>query len=472
VLHLDLDAFFAAVEQRDKPSLRGKSVVVGGIGQRGVVATASYEARRFGVRSAMPAHEARRRAPHAAFLAGRFDAYRAASQVVMGILRDLSPTVEPLSLDEAFVDLALASRPVELTDPGLRRLVTDLKAEVAAATGGLTASVGVGSSKFIAKLATELGKPDGLVVVAPGAEVGLIEPLPVSVIPGVGPVTAEKLQRIGVRTVADLQRVSTTELAQILGKAHAQGLSDLAYARDDRPVEPERETKSISVEDTFETDLVHRDTLAAICDRHARQVAARLRGAGLFARTVTVKIRRHDFSTHTRSTTLQSPIDAPDAIAGLARGLLDAIDLTDGIRLLGVGVAGLTEVLQDQLFALDGPAGDGVGDVAAVVEPEAASNDSDRVAVAGVTGRRGHRWLPGADVEHTEHGRGWVWGAGLGRVTVRFETWQTGPGPVRTFAEDDPALSRVEPLRYRPGCLPDDDSGSDRLASTSPRNNP
>jgi DNA polymerase-4 len=300
----------------------------------------------------------------------------------------------------------------------------------------------------------------------------LIEPLPVSVIPGVGPVTAEKLQRIGVRTVADLRRVSTNELAQILGKAHAQGLSDLAYARDDRPVEPERETKSISVEDTFETDLVNRDTLSAICDRHARQVAARLRGSGLYARTVTVKIRRHDFSTHTRSTTVQSPIDAPDAVAGLARGLLDAIDLTDGIRLLGVGVAGLTEVLQDQLFDLDrAPA-----DAAAVDEPGAAasdtSDDSDRVAVAGVTGRRGHRWLPGADVEHTEHGRGWVWGAGLGRVTVRFETWRTGPGPVRTFAVDDPALSRVDPLPYCPSYLPDDDSEPGRLASTSPRNSP
>ncbi|HYI58433.1 MAG TPA: DNA polymerase IV [Microlunatus sp.] len=470
VLHLDLDAFFAAVEQRDKPSLRGKAVVVGGIGQRGVVATASYEARVFGVRSAMPAHEARRRAPHAAFLAGRFDAYRAASRVVMGLLRDLSPAVEPLSLDEAFVDLAQASRPVELTDAGLRRLVAELKAELAAATGGLTASVGIGSSKFIAKLATELGKPDGLVVVAPGAEVPLIEPLPVNVIPGVGPVSREKLQRIGVRSVADLQRVSTTELAQILGKAHAQGLTELAYAHDDRPVEPERETKSISVEDTFETDLVDRHTLTAICDRHARQVASRLRAAGLFARTVTVKIRRHDFSTHTRSTTLQSPVDSPDAIAGLARGLLDSTELTGGIRLLGVGVAGLTEAVQDLLFDLDDPPA-----APAIEASETATPNDEQVPVAGVTGRRGHRWLPGADVEHTEHGRGWVWGAGLGRVTVRFETWQTGPGPVRTFAEDDPGLSRVEPLPYRSGGVlysPDPAAAPDRLAETRPRNSP
>jgi len=481
VLHLDLDAFFAAVEQRDKPSLRGKAVVVGGIGQRGVVATASYEARRFGVRSAMPAHEARRRAPHAAFLAGRFEAYRAASHEVMSILRELSPAVEPLSLDEAFVDLAQARRPVELTDAGLRRLVGELKAEVAAATGGLTASVGIGSSKFIAKLATELGKPDGLVVVAPGAEVPLIEPLPVSVIPGVGPVTAEKLQRIGVHTVADLQRVSVAEVAQLIGKAHAQGLTDLAYARDDRPVEPERETKSISMEDTFETDLVDRATLTAICERHARQVAARLRSAGLFARTVTLKLRRHDFSTQTRSTTLRSPIDTPDEIARLARGLLDAVDLTGGIRLLGVGVAGLTEVVQDQLFdergndPTDSPdSADESGTVRQSAAGSVAESESGvggqngagaevpvagvtgpDIPVAGVTARHGHRWLPGIDVEHDEHGRGWVWGSGLGRVTVRFESWQTGPGPVRTFAEADPALHRADPLPYRPRCAVD-----------------
>ena len=473
VLHLDLDAFFAAVEQRDKPSLRGKAVVVGGVGQRGVVATASYEARRFGVRSAMPAHEARRRASHAAFLTPRFAAYRRASDQVMEILRSLSPAVEPLSLDEAFVDLAQAREPVELTDPGLRALVAELKAAVGAATGGLTASVGIGSSKFIAKLATELGKPDGLVVVAPGAEVPLIEPLAVSVIPGVGPVTLEKLQRIGVRTVADLQQVSVLELSQILGKAHAQGLADLAYARDDRPVEAERETKSISVEDTFETDLVDRPRLTAICERDARQVVTRLRAAGLFARTVTVKIRRHDFSTQTRSTTLRSPTDSPDAVVGLARGLLDGIDLTGGIRLLGVGVAGLTDALQDQLFELDDPGHDGsTGGAASGDQPAPAvqeeSADAGDDGVSDLTGRRDRRWAPGLDVEHSEHGRGWIWGSGLGRVTVRFESWQTGPGPVRTFSTEDPSLSRAEPLPYRA----DEASAPPAAAATNPRNNP
>ena len=191
VLHLDLDAFFAAVEQRDKPSLRGKPVIVGGVGQRGVVSTASYEARVFGVRSAMPMHEARRRCPHAAFLSGRFGAYRQASGIVMGLLRELSPLVEPLSLDEAFVDLAVGDR--SLAPEAVLAEVATLRARLTEATGGLTASVGVGSSKFIAKVASELAKPDGVRLVAPGTEVETIAPLPARAIPGIGPVTMEKL---------------------------------------------------------------------------------------------------------------------------------------------------------------------------------------------------------------------------------------------------------------------------------------
>jgi DNA polymerase-4 len=187
---------------------------------------------------------------------------------------------------------------------------------------------------------------------------------------------------------------------------------------------------------------------------------------------VTIKIRRHDFSTQTRSTTLRSPIDSPDAIARLARGLLDGIDLTGGIRLLGVGVAGLTDALQDHLFELDEPvpaSGDGPEpDETAMSGAAETTGGVEGVGAAELSGRRAHRWPPGVDVQHTEHGRGWVWGAGLGRVTVRFETWQTGPGPVRTFADDDPALHRAEPLDYRP-----DGTGSAPVAAaTSPRNSP
>ena len=426
ILHLDLDAFFAAVEQRDKPSLRGKPVVVGGIGQRGVVATASYEARVFGVRSAMPAHEARRRCPHAAFLAGRFAAYRTASDQVMTTLRDLSPLVEPLSLDEAFVDLRAASRPVTFDDPGLAELVRSLKAEVSRVTGGLRASVGIASSKFMAKVATELAKPDGLRIVAPGEEVELLAPMPVGVIPGVGPVTAEKLRRVGLHTVADLQRVERSELVSIIGRAHAESLLELASARDDRPVQPEREAKSISVEDTFEVDIVDSGALRRLIERDAAQVSARLSAARLFARTVTLKVRLHDFSTHTRSRTVADPTDRADQINDIAGSLLAGVDTTGGVRLLGVGVAGLTDVIQERLFEPDEPAEDRLEPEPSVDEP--------------LPGRRLRRWLPGADVRHDDFGPGWVWGSGRGRVTVRFETRDTPPGPVRTFADDDPAL--------------------------------
>jgi DNA polymerase-4 len=432
VLHLDLDAFFASVEQRDKPSLRGKPVVVGGLGQRGVVATASYEARIFGVRSAMPTHEARRRCPHAAFLVGRFGAYHAASRQVMEVLRRLSPLVEPLSLDEAFVDLRTATEAVDFSRPGLERLIKKVKDEVRAATGGLTGSVGVASSKFVAKVATELAKPNGWSIVAVGRELELLRPLTVGVIPGVGPVTQEKLRRIGIHTVADLQSSAFDELAQVIGKTQAQALVDLAYARDDRPVEPDRETKSISVEDTFETDLVARDELATILLRDARQVASRLRAAGLFAHTVSIKVRLHDFSTLTRSRTLLSATDRADVIGSVATSLLSGVDATGGVRLLGVGVASLTDVLQDDLFAADHSVEDPTSDD---VLADHLSHEEQRV-------RPG--WPAGVDVEHDQYGSGWVWGSGLSRVTVRFETRDTPPGPVRTFASDDPALHRVE----------------------------
>ena len=433
MLHLDLDAFFASVEQRDKPSLRGKPVVVGGLGQRGVVATASYEARVFGVRSAMPTHEARRRCPHAAFLAGRFGAYRVASRQVMDVLHRLAPVVEPLSLDEAFVDLRAATTAIDFSRTGLELLIGQLKDEVRATTSGLTASVGVGTSKFIAKVASELAKPDGSSIVEAGRELELLRPMKVAVIPGVGPVTQEKLHRIGIHTVADLQGCAPDELVQVIGKTHAQALLELAYARDDRPVEPDRETKSISVEDTFETDLVSRHELDLILLRDARQVAGRLRAARLFAHTVSIKVRLHDFSTFTRSRTLLSATDRAEVIGSVATALLSAIDATGGVRLLGVGVAGLTDVLQEDLFA---------GETSGVPPTEEVIDDHPTHEKQPA--RQG--WPPGLDVEHDQHGRGWVWGSGLGRVTVRFETRETPPGPVRTFAYDDPALHRVDPF--------------------------
>ncbi|WP_432478769.1 DNA polymerase IV [Nocardioides sp. GXQ0305] len=428
VLHLDLDAFFAAVEQRDKPSLRGKPVVVGGVGGRGVVSTASYEARRYGVRSAMSTREARSRCPHAAFLSGRFHAYTSTSRAVMAALREVSPLVEPLSLDEAFVDLAAAELP-DLEVATVRDAGERLRARVREVTGGLTASVGIGTSKFIAKVASDLDKPDGLVVVTPGTERELLRPMHVTVIPGVGPATAERLRRAGIHTVSELESVTRDELVRLLGKAHGAGLHALARAEDDRSVVAERETKSVSVEGTYDTDLTDRRLLEGLLTRQAGQVAERLRKHGLSGRTVTIKVRLHDFTTLNRSTTLTSPTDHPATIGRLARSLLAELDTSDGVRLLGVGVSGLADWIQEDLF----------GDEDDDEPPE------ETASVVEATAGRRPTWAPGTDVVHDELGRGWVWGSGRGVVTVRFETAETDPGPVRSMPVDDPALRAWHP---------------------------
>ncbi|MCC2592393.1 DNA polymerase IV [Tessaracoccus sp. OS52] len=432
ILHLDLDAFFAAVEQRDKPSLRGKPVVVGGAGPRGVVATASYEARRFGVRSAMPGTEARRRAPQAAFLGGRFDAYRQSSRIVMALLREISPLVEPLSLDEAFVDLAASNW--DLGD--VEEHVTRLRAELAERTGGLTASVGVASSKFLAKLASEAAKPDGFRVIRTGEELDFIAPLPVRAIPGVGPVTEQKLITIGMYTVEDLRGADPAELTRELGRAAGEALAQLAFARDDRPVSAEREAKSISTEDTFPVDIKDRGELETILRRDALQVARRVQAAGLFARTISVKVRMGDFTTISKARSLAGATDRVEVITGVGGELLAEVDVRGGVRLLGIGVSNFTRAAQEQLFDDESE------------RPVGPTETMREVAVSGV---RGSGYYPGADVEHDAHGRGWVWGAGLGRVTVRFETRETGPGPIRTFKEDDTALRPATELPDLPG---------------------
>ncbi|GGD19288.1 DNA polymerase IV [Nocardioides daphniae] len=424
ILHLDLDAFFAAVEQRDKPSLRGRPVIVGGTGGRGVVATASYEARTFGVRSAMSTREARARCPHAAFLSGRFHAYRASSRLVMSALREVSPLVEPLSLDEAFVDLAAADLP-DLSLDTVTQVAEDLRARVHEVTGGLTATVGVASSKFMAKVASELDKPDGLTVVAPGTELELLWPMHVRVIPGVGPATVERLRRDGIHTVADLARASEEEVVRLLGKAHGHGLHRLAHGLDNRAVVPEREAKSVSVEDTYSEDVTDRLLMEGLLARQAGTVARRLATARQSGRTVTIKVRLHDFTTLSRSSTLDSPTDDAQVIARTARRLLGEVDTTGGVRLLGVGVSGLADWIQEGLF----------GDE---VEEEAP------ISLDAAPPSRRPAWAPGSDVVHIEHGPGWVWGSGRGVVTVRFETAETGPGPVRSFSLDDPELTLLE----------------------------
>ncbi|TKV56795.1 DNA polymerase IV [Nakamurella flava] len=436
VLHLDLDAFFAAVEQRDKPSLRGKPVVVGGTGGRGVVATASYEARAYGARSAMSSVEARRRCPPGtAFLGGRFNAYAITSRVVMDILGELSPLVEPVSVDEAYVDLAAGGHATDFD--ALTGLARDLKHRIFTATGGVRGSVGIASSKTLAKIGSELDKPDGLRIVPPGSELDVLHPLPVRALPGVGPVTGDRLAAVDVRTVGDLYAQPLTDLIALLGQAHGDQLYRLARAQDPRPVVPEREVKSVSAERTYSTDLTDLPTLEREIGVLAQRVVTRLRADGTAGRTVTLKFRRYDFTTLTRSTTLPRPVDDARTVTDLARRLLMGIDRTGGVRLLGLGVSGLVTDLQGDLFAADPVP---VTDVEESVLPPVA--DPAPVPTVPV-------WQPGQDVEHTGMGRGWVWGSGLNRVTVRFEGPLTGPGPVRTFAADDPDLAPADPPDWR-----------------------
>jgi DNA polymerase-4 len=393
----------------------------------------------------MSTGEARRRCPPGtAFLGGRFAAYRRTSDVVMALLQELSPLVEPASLDEAYVDLA-AGEGHDLSVEGVTALGRSLKERIAEATGGVTGSVGIGSSKLMAKIASDLDKPDGLVVVEPGTELDVLHPLPVTRLGGVGPATAERLHQIGVKTVGDLAGRSLTDLVALAGRAHGGGLYALARAEDDRPVVADREVKSVSHEETFERDLTDLGVLNAEIDSMAARVGARLRGSAHSGRTVTLKLRRYDFTTITRSQTLPQPTDDAHLIAATARRLLAEAGTSGGLRLLGVGVSGLSLYAQGDLFAEeDEPEDDAAADgLTPVREVHAPAVDAP-VPVE-------KRWWPGQDVRHDELGPGWVWGRGLGRVTVRFEGPLTAPGPVRTLPADDPALHAADPPDWRAG---------------------
>ncbi|MFD9497352.1 DNA polymerase IV [Streptomyces sp. NPDC060005] len=453
ILHLDMDAFFASAEQASKPSLRGKAVVVGGLGPRGVVSTASYEARVFGVNSAMPMAQARRRAPNAAYLVPRFALYKEVSEQVMGLLRALSPLVEPLSLDEAFVDLEAGGTAWD--ERSARLAGVKLRADIRAVTG-LTGSVGLAASKMLAKIASEQAKPDGLVLIDPGTERELLGPMSVRTLPGVGPATGDHLRRAGITTVEEIAEAGEDELVRLLGKAHGHALFAMALARDDRPVVSDRETKSVSVEDTYDVDIHDRVRVGLEVARLADRCVRRLRGAGLSGRTIVLKVRRYDFSTLTRSETLRGPTDDPGVVQEAAARLLEGVDTTGGVRLLGVGVSGLADYTQEDLFAQAQAQAQAHAEAVAAAEPSAQEHaEAEPEGPAG--GKEPaveRRWSAGHDVRHAEFGHGWVQGSGLGRVTVRFETPYSEPGRVRTFRTDDPRLEPADPLPLvepRPG---------------------
>lgn len=336
ILHVDLDAFFASVEQRDNPELRGRPVLVGGTGSRGVVAAASYEARAYGCHSAMPSAVARRLCPDAVFVKGSFERYREASDAVFAIFEEFTPLVQPLSIDEAFLDVTGSERllgsPVEIAGA--------IRARIKESTE-LTASVGVAPNKFLAKLASDLKKPDALVVLEPETYQRVLDPLPVTKIWGVGPSAEQSLARLGIRTIRELRETPAETLRARFGDFGAH-LRELAHGRDDRPVHTDREAKSISHEQTFGSNLTHPDDVRAVLVDQAEQVGRRLRRHGRFARTVTIKIRFGDFETVTRSETLGEATDQTGVIAREARALFDAWAFRP-VRLIGCGVSQLTD---------------------------------------------------------------------------------------------------------------------------------
>ena len=348
ILHVDMDAFFVSVELLDRPELRGRPVVVGGDGDRGVVAAASYEARAFGVRSAMPSVQARRLCPQAVFVAGRHSRYAEVSGRVMAIFRDVTPLVEPLSLDEAFLDVAAAERRL-----GPAPAIAAQIRERVLAEERLTCSVGVAGTKFVAKLASEAAKPSasptgpvpgpGVRVVEPERTLSFLHPLPVQALWGVGPATLARLGRMGVATVGDLAALPEANVVAALGRSQGRHLHALANGRDPRVVEPDRRVKSIGHEETYARDHHRRGPLERELAGFADAVAARLRAQGLVGRTVQIKVRFGDFTTITRSASLPTAVDDAPTLLRTARGLLDQVDPTPGVRLLGLSVSGLVD---------------------------------------------------------------------------------------------------------------------------------
>ncbi len=364
ILHVDMDAFFASVEQRDNPELQGKPVLVGGDGSRGVVAAASYEARKFGCHSAQPTVIAKRLCPNAIIVSGRHSDYRAVSKQVFEILERFSPAIQPISIDEAFLDVTgstkLFGSPTEIAKQ-IRALI---KQETQ-----LTCSVGVAPNKFLAKLASDMDKPDGLTVIHPDRIQQTLDPLPINKLWGVGQSTERTLNALGIRTVKDLRAHPLESLQSRLGEL-GEHLYKLARGIDDRPVRIDRQAKSISHEHTFETDLESADEVRSLIARQSQDVARRLRKHNRYARTISIKVRFGDFETITRSTTLENQTDETRVIHDSARTLFDEWAKSfRPVRLIGVAVSQLT----------DAPASPGLFDTQDHAKDRAVDQTSDQI---------------------------------------------------------------------------------------------
>lgn len=423
-MHLDMDCFYAAVEMLDDPSLVGKPVIVGGTGNRGVVAACSYEARVYGIRSAMPMVRARRLCPRAVVLPGRFDRYEAISAQLHELMRSITPLVEPISLDEAFLDVTGATRRTERPERIAHELRQQVRDEMS-----LSCCIGVASNKLIAKLGSVAAKPKaqptgviepglGVFVVAPGRELEFLHPLPIRALWGVGAKTSERLGGLGVKTVGDLAVVPTDTLERTFGPKMGAHLHALANASDDRDVVAEGAVKSISHEETYPHDITDAAHLHREVVRQADAVAARMVHAGRAARTVVLKVRYGNFETITRNKTPVGSITEGVGLARVANEMLDTVDLREGVRLLGVGVMNLVDPPPMQLDLLAGPADE------AVVEAVQTKRPGTGEAVAAIREKFGDNAVAPATLASSD---------GIRRR--RFGQQQWGPDTPSTTSE-------------------------------------
>ncbi len=345
ILHVDMDAFFASVAERDNPELKGKAVVIG-MGTRGVVSAANYEARKFGVHSAMPVSQARRLAPHAVFLPVDMARYQEVATNLMEIFDSFTPNVEPVSVDEAFLDVTGAKK---LLGTG-REIATAIRAKVESQEG-ITCSVGIAPSKFIAKLASTHCKPNGMLEIAPEQILDFLHPLPISAMWGVGPKTAEILERLGLRIIEDIAKLPRTTLIRAVGQASGATLHELSWGRDYRDVAPHDGEKSISAAETFPTDLDNPEEILREYLKLCERATSRLRDKGLFAKTISIKVRFGDFTTINRSKTLPLPIDGTHEVYEVVKTIYEALGIDRArLRLVGVSLENLTEGAPVQLM--------------------------------------------------------------------------------------------------------------------------
>ncbi|WP_233608684.1 DNA polymerase IV [Nocardia stercoris] len=439
-----MDAFFASAEQLTRPTLRGRPVLVGGTGARGVVAGASYEARVFGARSAMPMHQARRLVGASAVVVPpRGVVYGELSAAVFDALRSRIPVLETLSFDEAF------GEPAELagaTVAEVGEFCAELRALVRERTG-LVASIGAGTGKQLAKIGSGLAKPDGIRVISPAEQRELLAALPVRKLWGIGPVAEGRLRSVGIETVGAFAALPEFEAVSLLGGSIGAALHRLALGIDDRAVAERAEAKQISAETTYERDILTMAQLRPAIAAMAGAAHRRLAEDGRAARTVVLKLKKSDMSIVTRSFTL--PYATEDLATLTAAAQRSAVDpgVLGAIRLVGVGFGGLSTIRQESLFPeldRDLPGADGETDSP---EPVLVAPPATEPELPPATrSYTAEYWYPGRDVSHAEYGHGWVQGSGHGRVTIRFETRSTGPGPAYTFSADDSNLAPADPL--------------------------